>query len=363
VGAERRTIGSCGGVDGNEVLYAFELASSVPSDTDLVITVTPRDAAFQPVVYLRHGRCDAPEDELYRACLAAHQPGATVQFHAKSASSSTRTYFVVVDGLSAAGGAFDLSVEVGGRVSNSCADVLPLPGRRFTVRGSYTGSGDSSTPSCAGRTGGGDRVYRLETAEPAYLRARVEDEDGVYKSALAVADLCGGPERACSSRLDSVLLPAGTHYLWLDRYVQWVESAGYTLRAELTAPLPGDACAQALPLVFSQGAQGGTAAHTVAAAGLHHDGNWACGWPNGLDADLVYSFTTDRTLTLRASASESMQRPLALSLVRAACTLESRVVCASPSLEVADLPAGSYYLWVDGIQEDSGSVSLSASLE
>ncbi|HEX8438962.1 MAG TPA: hypothetical protein VF697_27885, partial [Archangium sp.] len=143
VGAERQAVGSCGGVDGSEAVYAFTLANTATHVTDVVITVTPRDAAFQPVVYLRQGRCDAPQSELNQACVAAHQPGATVQLQTRSASPGAGTYFIVVDGLSDTGGAFDLGVEVGGRAAHSCADVLPLTGQRFTVRGSYSGEDDS----------------------------------------------------------------------------------------------------------------------------------------------------------------------------------------------------------------------------
>jgi hypothetical protein len=360
VGAGSQAVGACGGIDGTEVFYSFNLANTTANVTDVVITVTPRDAAFQPVVYVRQGTCDASQSELYQSCVAAHQPGATVQLHTRSNSPGSGTYYVVVDGLSATGGAFDLSVEIGGRSGNSCADVLPLPGRQFTVRGSYRNGDDTTKLSC-NRAGSQDRVYRLETSEPSYLNARVEDGDGFYSSSLAVSSLCGGQELACSYALDSVLLPAGTHYLWLDRYLNYYssENQGYILRADLTAPLPGDACAQARPLLFSNGVEGGTASEKVTAAGLHDDGNWSC-YSNG--ADLAYSFTTDRTLALRASATDSKGNTLSLNVVRAACTQDARVSCATSPLNIAELPAGSYFLWVDGLEPDSGTVSLDASL-
>ncbi|HEY0094106.1 MAG TPA: hypothetical protein VGB96_07270, partial [Archangium sp.] len=242
----------------------------------------------------------------------------------------------------------------------SCADVLPLPGRQFTVRGSHRYGDDTTKLSC-NRAGSQDRVYRLETSQPSYLSARVEDGDGFYSSSLAVSSLCGGQELACSYALDSVLLPAGTHYLWLDRYIPYSTSdnPGYILRANLTAPLPGDACAQARPLLFSNGVEGGTATDTVTAAGLHDDGNWSC-YSNG--ADLAYSFTTDRTLALRASATDSTGNTLSLNVVRASCTQDARVACATSPLNIAELPAGSYFLWVEGLKPDSGTVSLDASL-
>ncbi len=360
VGAERQAAGSCGGIDGREVVYALTLPNTVTANTDLVITVTPRDAAFQPVVYLRQARCDSPQSELNQACIAAHQPGATVQLQTRTTASGSGTYFLVVDGLSDMGGAFDLSVEVGGRAANSCADVLPLTGQRFTVRGSYAGADDSLKPSC-GRAGGRDRVYRLETSEPAYLHARVEDGEGVYTSVVAVSDVCGGAERSCGSGMDSGQLAPGTHYVWLDRYVQSFENPGYILRAELVPPPPGDACAQARPLVFSNGAQGGTATDQMDASLPHDDGNWGCAGSSG--ADLVYTFTTDRTLALRANATDLVGHTLALTVLRAACTQEARVACGSPTLDIAELPAGSYFLWVDGFHQNSGTVKLNATLE
>jgi hypothetical protein len=360
VGGERRAIGSCGGIDGSEVLYAFTLDGTIPVGADILVTVKPRDMAFQPVVYLRQGRCDSPQAELQRACVAAHQPGAIVQLHTRNLSPSSGTYYVVVDGLAATGGAFELDIEVGGRAGRNCSDVLPLSGRRFTVRSAYTNADDSFTPGC-GRAGGADRVYRLETDESAYLRARVEDEQGAYSTVVAVADVCGSREQACSSLPDSVLLPAGTHYLWVDRYLQSIDSQGYILRGELSAPLPGDTCALARPLSFPGGAQGGTASDTVAVAGLHRDGDWSCNSSDGVD--MAYSFTTDRILAFHGRATDSKGRSLALTVVGAACTPEARVACGASNLDITHLPAGSYFLWVDGIAEDSGNVSLTASLD
>jgi len=360
VGAGSQAVGACGGIDGTEVFYSFNLNNTTANRTDVVITVTPRDAAFQPVVYVRQGTCDASQSELYQSCVAAHQPGATVQLHTRSDSPGSGTYYVVVDGLSDKGGAFDLSVEIGGRSSNSCANVLTLPGRQFTVRSSYSYADDTTKLSC-NRAGGLDRVYRLETSEPSYLRAQVEDGAGSISSYLAVSSLCGGQELACSYALDSVLLPAGTHYLWLDRYFAYSnDNPGYILRADLTAPLPGDACAQARPLVFSDGVESRTATDRVTAAGLHDDGNWSC-YTNG--ADLAYSFTTDRPWAFRAKATDSAGNILSVNVVRASCTQDARVACAATSpLNIAELPAGSYFLWVDGLEPDSGTVSLDASL-
>jgi hypothetical protein len=360
VGGARGAIGSCGGIDGNEVIYAFSLPSTVPSGTDMVVTVTPRDETFQPVVYLRHGSCESAQAELSRGCVSAHLPGATVQLHTQSSSSSSGMYFLFVDGLTNVAGAFNVNIEVGGRAGRNCADVIPVPGRKFTVRGTYRDSGDEFTPRCY-RAGGNDRIYRLETSEPSYLRTRVEDEEGFYSSVQAVAPLCGGRENFCSYQVDSTLLPTGTHYLWLDRYLNSFDGPGYILRGEFTAPVAGDACAQAHALAFSNGAQGGTATARLEVAGLHDDGDWGCGMGNGLDA--AYAFTTDRPLRFRARATGTNNNALPLSLVRSDCTVATRVACGSPTLEVAELPAGSYFLWVDGFEQESGPVNLSASLD
>lgn len=360
VNAERRAVGSCGGIDGSEVFFSFTLPQSISTSTDVVITVTPRDAAFQPVVYLRQDTCDSAGSEMYKACVAAHDPGATVLLHTRLSPSSNRTYYLVVDGLSDPSGAFDLSVEVGGRAGDGCADVLPLPGQRFTVRSTYSYAGDAFTPGCS-QSGGSDRVYQLVMTEPAYFSARVEeDASAFHPSVVAVADLCGGREQVCTSRPDSVLLSAGTHYLWLDRYLFTNSDSSYVLRGQLSAPLPGDSCSRARPLLFSSGAQGGTASDTVPAEGQHEDGNWACGGMNG--TDLVYSFTTDRTLVFQGRATDSAGQSLPLTVVRAACDQSSIVACSTSTLDIAELTAGSYFLWVDGLSASTGTVSLSASL-
>ncbi len=358
VNAERQAVGSCGGVDGSEAFFAFTLPQSIPSSTDVVITVASQDAAFQPVVYLRRDTCDSAGSELPEGCVAAHEPGATVQLHTQI--SSIGTYYVVVDGLSDRSGAFDLSIEVGTRAGKSCADVLPLPGSRFTVRSTYSNSGDAFAPNC-GRAGGLDRVYQLVMTEPAYFSAWVEDDaSGFYPTVVAVADLCGDREQVCASRPSSVLLSAGTHYVWLDRYLFANSDPSYLLRGELSRPLPGDSCSRARPLLFSNGAQGGTASETVQAEGLHEDGEWACGGENG--TDVVYAFTTDRTLVFQGRATGSSGQSLPITVVRAACNPSSIVGCSASTLNIAELTAGSYFLWVDGLSESTGTVSLSASL-
>ncbi|MFL5351589.1 hypothetical protein [Archangium sp.] len=356
VGAEQQAAGSCGGIDGHEVVYAFTVPSTAASSTDVVVTLTPRDAAFQPVVYLRQGRCDSPQSEPSKACVAAHQPGATVQLQTTRGYDSN-TFYLVVDGQTETGGAFDLSVEVGGRSADSCADVLPLTGQRFTVRGTFSGADDAYRPSCD-RAGGLDRVYRLETSELAYLHTSIDYDSSIFSAAVAVSDVCGGTERACfGSKGSSSQLPPGTHYVWVDADT----STGYLFRGELVAPPPGDACAQAKPLVFSNGAQGGTATDTVDPTPLHDDWHQTCGGDDVMD--VVYSFTTDRTLKLHASATTPAGYTRPLTLVGATCTPDAQVACGTAALDIAALPAGSYFLWVDGLYASLGPATLTVTLE
>lgn len=360
VGAAQQSVGSCGGVEGNEVVYAFTLPSTPRSDTPVVITVTPRDAAFQPVVYLRQGLCDSPRSELSQACVAAHQPGATLQLQTTSGAGSG-TFFLVVDGLTPTGGAFDLSVEVGGHASDNCTDVLPLTGRQFTVRGTFSGADDAFKLSCYSSSSV-DRVYRLETSEPGYLHVRTEASDS-YAPAVAVSDLCGGADLSCGAGAgpgtDLGQLAPGTHYLWLERISSYTPS--YLFRADFIAAPSGDACPQARPLVFSNGAQGGTATDAVEAAVLHDDWHKPCAGSDALD--VVYTFTTDRTLKFHASATDSVGFTLSLTLTGAPCASGASVACGGTPLDVAELPAGTYYLWVDGFYRSAGTLKLTATLE
>jgi hypothetical protein len=98
----------------------------------------------------------------------------------------------------------------------------------------------------------------------------------------------------------------------------------------------------------------------VAAEGLHEDGEWACGGENG--TDVVYAFTTERTLVFQGRATGSAGQSLPITVMRAACNQGSIVGCSASTLNIAELTAGSYFLWVDGLSESTGTVSLSASL-
>jgi hypothetical protein len=98
----------------------------------------------------------------------------------------------------------------------------------------------------------------------------------------------------------------------------------------------------------------------VPAEGLHDDGNWACSGVNG--TDIVYAFTTDRPLVFQGRATDPAGQSLPLTLVRTACNQSSIVGCSASTLDIAELAAGSYFLWVDGLSSSTGTVSLSASL-
>jgi hypothetical protein len=111
-------------------------------------------------------------------------------------------------------------------------------------------------------------------------------------------------------------------------------------------PLMNDDCASAEPLVFVGGR---ASAQGIIDLANHSDGSLRCG---GTSRDVVYSFTTTEERSFDASLSVGQAGWIVLHL-RSTCEdviTETRCSTANASglnLAVKNLPAGSWYLWVD----------------
>ena len=97
------------------------------------------------------------------------------------------------------------------------------------------------------------------------------------------------------------------------------------------------------------------------------DNSSSCG--AAASPDVLYVFTTTSTKNFAATVStaSSTYRPL-ISLRTSSCTGTERCNAAATAgtpatLNVTALPAGTYYLWVDGAAGTAGPFSLSASLQ
>lgn len=244
---------------------------------------------------------------------------------------------------------------------DNCADLLPLPGQTFTIQGSYQFA-DGATQSSCGDKGESDRIYRFQTTEPLYFNVRIEENSfGFRSSSLSLLDNCGSPDTVCGAKeLKNVSLAPGTHYLRTGRYINPSDYYYYYLRGELVPPLPGDTCPKARPLTFTASGTSRVATDTFDSTGLHDDGDWHC--DNANNRDFVYSFTTDKVWNLTANATDAKGYGRDVSVVGKDCTKASSLGCGS-ALSLTKLPAGQYFLWVDGLAEDSGQVKLSVTLK
>ncbi len=134
-------------------------------------------------------------------------------------------YQLVVDGVSADGGAFELFVQVDPLppLSAVCAgaDVL-VAGQTF--RGRTTGAPNQFSGSCAGGARGSDRVHAIDLQGPSRVRLRQQSE---HDGALYVRQRCEDPssEVACSDDFRdgtrsalALRLPEGRHYVFSDAF-------------------------------------------------------------------------------------------------------------------------------------------------
>ncbi|MBX7101437.1 MAG: hypothetical protein K1X89_27225 [Myxococcaceae bacterium] len=92
--------GSCGGAGARDAIYRFETQQV----QDLTVNVTA-SGAFQPVVYLRQGDCEAGAE---RACVPSTAGTASLSVPALPAG----TYFLGVDGFAKTAGDYTLSLSL-----------------------------------------------------------------------------------------------------------------------------------------------------------------------------------------------------------------------------------------------------------
>lgn len=130
---------------------------------------------------------------------------------------------------------------------------------------------------------------------------------------------------------------------------------------------PGESCAAALPLEFS-GLDELTAATSGDTSAYEADAVGACG---GSGRDVVFRFTTTgpRDFFALITAGEALQPVLYLSAETAEACPGQQVACAASALPGTTLPlvqpalpAGTYFLWVDGNNGSSGTFALGVTL-
>ncbi|MHA7629183.1 hypothetical protein [Corallococcus sp. M7] len=318
---------------------------------------------FRPTVSLRRA-CGGAETDLRCASTNGSAPDGWTSYRDLPAG----TYYVVVDGFSTHDvGEFELvarlsrpeQVEPGERCANPEPLTLSQGGHgRVTVTRAF---GDFADHEGCGRVDGSDAVFAVTTDRPRRLHARVTGSRVETQPALSVRR---GPCEDTASQLACVSvaqngrarvsadLPAGTSYL-LVKSAQAHPGGTFQLDVEVDDFAPGDVCAEALPLAFSNGAAGGTATATVDPAAHGSDAQLTCG--SSSRSDTFFTFTTDRVLNLSATLLRQYAgEPFSMGLLagcggpESACTSTGYTSYEPLVLTRSALPAGTHVLVVQG---------------
>ena len=362
IGSTADEFGTCGGSTGMDNVYRFDLAAT--SNVD--ISLTTRTAAMTPLVYLQTV-CAGGD----LGCASAPMAGAGASL--RLGSLAPGPHFLWVDAANSTPGLYNLTAKISTPgAGDTCANAAPLT---FT-NGMATVTGDTSTffhdstQSCASGTSP-DGVYTFTTTGVQNLRVDVTTTSSTYQPVVSLRQAtCTGTSLACgiaptaggTGSIAYGSLPAGTYYLWVDGANN--TAGAFTMTAVLGNPTPGDTCALAQPLTFTSGmamVSGDTSA-------WFHDSNGSCA--SGLAPDGVYTFTTSTVQDLRLSVSTTTSTYQPAIYVRSAnCTAGTQMGCGSAlapggtaTLDIASLPIGTYYVWIDGVGSTSGLFSLMATL-
>ncbi|MBM4380533.1 MAG: hypothetical protein FJ086_14755 [Deltaproteobacteria bacterium] len=380
--------GPCGGA-APDVAYRIPLAEA-RSVTARAVPVA--GAAYKPVVYFRaEGACASGDVSALLACAGAGAPGAPAETSLDRAGPGEVTLWV--DGTGTGAGAFTLEVDFGAPVAapanDTCATAQALaPGT--PVSGTTAGAGDD-TATCAypAHAVSADVVYELEVPTASSLRV---DVAATASSALQPVVSLRAPG-ACTSEagVDTLFCtwpdvdePGRTTRFFPSvppgRYALWVEGdllsrGDFQLDARLGAEVPApanDDCSGAALLLPNTPTAGDT-------RGAHPD---TLGWDvqsvggTGLYApDVVYRFDNPspqaRTLTVTPDPADGdLLRPVIY--VRgpgpSRCASENVGIQvgiatapargAPAQLTLPQLPAGTYYLWVDGRAHQGGRFTV-----
>ncbi len=364
---------------GNDLLYSFTIADP----KDVTISLLPQHGSgLDPIVSIRRD-CAAKSSELSGGCSDAPYGSTVASFTLKTLPAGT--YFIVVDGYSGTAGPFTLTVDAvtppPPPANDTCAspEPLDLSSGHAQVTGTTAGADNTAAGSCNGWGQAPDVVYSFSIASPRKLTARVTGSRGldpvVYlRSACgdAVTEIPSGcalaPAGSTTATLNVGSLPAGSYFLFVDGYD--ASAGGFTLTIDVAAtpPVPAnDTCASPEALLFDANGHAQTQGDTSSA---HDDDRATCG---GIGGDVYFTFTTNETkkAAFRLSGGSGGFDPV-LS-IRSSCGPGSfselpqgcaQAPTGSPdaSLLFGRLPAGTYYLVVDGYNGSSGPFTLSADL-
>lgn len=347
--------GTC--IDGGtapEIVYSFMI-----DERSLVTAVM--SSGYDGALYFL-GACADRRTE-----LACNDDAPTTSRSEISATLEPGLYYLVADGFGTASGEFEVTLSAAPMqsIGEMCSSATALvPGQ--PVAGTTAGRPDYFQAQCAGQAQSPDQLYMLDVPSRSRLRVRMQSS---YDGALHIRRQCSDAtsEIACNDDYNDTrhsLLTAtvdpGRYFVVADGYAEGA-SGEYSLLAEL-GPVAGsgaaaDACAS--PGVIVPGQDLST--DTLAAA---DDMAGSCGGQGA--PEVVYRLDLQSRTRVRVSPVDVEFQPV-LYLQRTCGSSASDVVCVDPSggttLDTT-VPAGTYFLVVDGATADSfGGARLSVRLD
>jgi hypothetical protein len=363
--------GACGGSNTvPDVVYQLHL--DAVTNVDVLLTPAP---SLDTVLYVRKV-CDSTDPADSVGCI---DRGAGVAEHLSFESLPAGDYFIWVDGYyptSTGASTLDVSLSTpppppDNDQCGSGVAALGFTGDVASATGTTLGAAnDVSSVSC-GSVSGGDVVYSFEitgtdnrsvnvTVTPDTSSSTFQPAIYVRSSDCATGNevLCGKASSAGSvASVSSYSLPPGTYYVFVDGVSASKGGFGLSVQLGAAITLPED-CTSAMPLAFVNG----TVTVTGDTSTATDNGNGSCG--NSSAKDLVYSFTIDPAQApMNVKATLDSPGWDAVIYLRNACPATSDLGCMDSPEEIsAVLPAGTYYIWIDGYSASSaGPFSLTVS--
>ncbi|MFL5346212.1 MAG: hypothetical protein ACJ8AT_15590 [Hyalangium sp.] len=337
--------------------------------SNLQVKSTARGSTNAPGIIL----VSTCEDVLSLGGSCDSTASATRVFHTTALPAGT--YFLWVKGPTAAGTDYDLQISAAPTPpGDTCSVATPVTlsngpaGGTATLTGTTVGMSDDFS-ACAWINPAPDHVYSVTLDRELDLRVKMTPQQSTAKGTLTLLEdscsggtsVCGQPDANGVATLLAGSLQPGTHYFSAEYF-----SGGpgdYSLEISASPHQPGETCSVPLPLAFSGGAAGGTAAVTLNLDDFFDDPLVDCG---GTGTDTFFTFTTDRVLDLHASVQGSSSLGTAYISLVSSC--DGPLSCTplysfSAPFAVGSLPPGTYVLAVDfWSQAQSASMTLQASL-
>ncbi len=248
---------------GAELVYLVDLGSAVKT---LTITLTPQEAKYVPILYVRSG-CGALAEE--RACRVGGVSSPLVL----TLPNVTGKNYLFVDSLEEKEGKFELKVEgvdAGIAPANDTCSTpqslsLAAPSFRAQVLNATTANARADYRGTCGKVDapldGPDLVYKIAVGEPGRLTIRAHTNDVAYSPALYLrsdgqcASLDTHAELACSAEsatpgmvtLDA-FMAGGNYFLIVDGSSNSAGSFSLDLSLTPLASRLPDSCAAAEPI-------------------------------------------------------------------------------------------------------------------